>query len=1217
MKIKTLRFKNINSLKGIFKIDFDSPPLQHSGIFAITGPTGSGKTTILDAVCAALYSRTPRLPSGNCVELMTRHTGDCFAEVDFTINKGVFRSRWAVRRARGKAGGNLQPATMELSRLKGDLGTIIEDKKSKVPAGIEKLTGLDFSRFTRSILLAQGGFAAFLSASENERADLLEKMTGTRIYTLISTTVFERNKMENQTLEKLTIAADTMDLLSDDEYKALVQKKQELSERAGESAKQLSDVEKKINWVKTRLQLDKSIEDLREKSVEDVKSYSLRRNDIQQLQLAEKSMPLTGDFEVLKKMRADGKDCENQIAVLKNRIPEIEKKRSWFEMERISLSSEFEAFLMDLEQKEKKIIQAEKLDERIHGEKTKYTEKSTAVRRLEENKKDLEKKKKSGSEKILQLLKDKQALTAYKKNHENDVRLEADLDIIDQYLKDHALKTSDAEKIRINIEQNKKEREKFEKELADSESVVADIERNLEKETDVKNSLEKKAGLLEEYMTLEQWESEEKSLQVQKAALEQEITLDREIENHKKNCDFVEKQRLENKQAMETADINFDDHRLLIEKEKAILEQLEELSRLELMVVKYESDRKTLVEGSPCPLCGSRQHPWKAKDSRIESKADVALRHQKRKIYDIEKETALFFEEKGKLEKTDARLMEKEKTISGAIDDFCRQRDELASPYKTDGASEKEQTPKEMLEGVQALYQDATAQIKSIRETKKALLDAADRLLKIKENHNRLLIELEEARSRLRRLKDSAKQYEKENDAIDKESDKIQQRLDAMAAKYGEKPVKAVDWHHLEKHLEKRFHAFVTTAADLEQFEKQYLDENQNLGIVRTKLEACAKRLEQEKILGDIIKAEKDRMEYKRFEVLKEKDIESLRASLKKARAEKEKKLRDTEKQAAGLESDLVADKRLFDAKTKELAALSDRIRKAEKRFQKNMEKVGFDTVTAFEASLMEEMKRQEIAAFKAKMTRQLAGTKAKLKDALLKVDQMKKQPETSHGLDTLFEKQRQLKETLVALNQELGAVDDQITRQEQLNIKYTDQLDKIKHQKKECRRWERLNSLIGSATGVLFQRFAQGLTLDHLLAVANQYLSVLNNRYYLKRKENEELGLVIVDKWQADVIRPTDTLSGGETFLVSLALALGLSALAGPDTSIDSLFLDEGFGTLDPDTLEVALAALDTLNATGKTIGIISHVEALKERISTQIQVVPVSGGISTIKIV
>lgn len=175
--------------------------------------------------------------------------------------------------------------------------------------------------------------------------------------------------------------------------------------------------------------------------------------------------------------------------------------------------------------------------------------------------------------------------------------------------------------------------------------------------------------------------------------------------------------------------------------------------------------------------------------------------------------------------------------------------------------------------------------------------------------------------------------------------------------------------------------------------------------------------------------------------------------------------------------------------------------------------------------------------------------------------------------------------------------------------------LQAIERAQQDCDVWQRLDALIGSAKGDKFRRFAQGLTLDHLLHLANRHLQRLHGRYSLRRKTTGELELDIVDGWQGDVARDTRTLSGGESFLVSLALALALSDLVSHKVSIDSLFLDEGFGTLDGDTLETALSALDALNASGKMIGIISHVEALKERIPVQIRVSKAGGvGYSTL---
>jgi exonuclease SbcC len=194
--------------------------------------------------------------------------------------------------------------------------------------------------------------------------------------------------------------------------------------------------------------------------------------------------------------------------------------------------------------------------------------------------------------------------------------------------------------------------------------------------------------------------------------------------------------------------------------------------------------------------------------------------------------------------------------------------------------------------------------------------------------------------------------------------------------------------------------------------------------------------------------------------------------------------------------------------------------------------------------------------------------------------------------------------------NKKLGSIGQVLEDQEKLVAQQNGLLQELERQETECLRWEKLHDLIGSADGRRFRVFAQGLTFDRLIAHANQHLRKMSDRYLLVRKETSSLDLDIIDGYQAGEIRSTKNLSGGESFIVSLALALGLSGMASRNVRIDSLFLDEGFGSLDSDTLEMALETLSTLQQEGKIIGIISHIEALKERIPTKITVIRKAGG-------
>ncbi len=211
MKINTLNMQNLNSLSGKNEIHFDKEPFNGSGLFAITGSTGAGKSTIFDAVCLALYGRTPRLKNPD--EIMSRHSAECYSELTFSVNGKKYRSRWEQRRSRGKADGKLQASKMTVSDLSGLEALIIEEKKSNVPLKIAEITGLDYDQFTRSILLAQGNFASFLSANINDRAELLEKMTGSEIYTKLSISAFGRSKSEDEKLDRLKEKLGDTDLL--------------------------------------------------------------------------------------------------------------------------------------------------------------------------------------------------------------------------------------------------------------------------------------------------------------------------------------------------------------------------------------------------------------------------------------------------------------------------------------------------------------------------------------------------------------------------------------------------------------------------------------------------------------------------------------------------------------------------------------------------------------------------------------------------------------------------------------------------------------------------------------------------------------------------------------------------------------------------------------------------------------------------------------------
>lgn len=265
MKILGIRIKNLASLEGLNEIDFTQEPLSSAGIFAITGPTGAGKSTILDALCLALYGKTPRylqakesgiditdaqgstISQGDVRGILRDGTGEGFAEVDFVgVDKQIYRATWSVRRARDRAEGSLQQYSIALKNI--DTNTDISGRKNEVLEQIERLVGLNFEQFTRSVLLAQGDFTAFLKAAKDEKSALLEKLTGTTIYSEISKQVFANYSKEKRELEDLNLQREGINTLTAEEKEELEIQKKSLEQKISIQEKEAEALANEIAW---------------------------------------------------------------------------------------------------------------------------------------------------------------------------------------------------------------------------------------------------------------------------------------------------------------------------------------------------------------------------------------------------------------------------------------------------------------------------------------------------------------------------------------------------------------------------------------------------------------------------------------------------------------------------------------------------------------------------------------------------------------------------------------------------------------------------------------------------------------------------------------------------------------------------------------------------------------------------------------------------------
>jgi DNA repair protein SbcC/Rad50 len=306
--------------------------------------------------------------------------------------------------------------------------------------------------------------------------------------------------------------------------------------------------------------------------------------------------------------------------------------------------------------------------------------------------------------------------------------------------------------------------------------------------------------------------------------------------------------------------------------------------------------------------------------------------------------------------------------------------------------------------------------------------------------------------------------------------------------------------------------------------------------------------------------------------------------------------------------------KELLQKQTTDNATLEE----LKQNFNKALEENSFTSKEEFEKALLAKEQREELSLLCKAIEEKYTQIQTLKIDTAKKLIEQKELKLTSQELQSLNDELKKLQTAIDEVQKSIGSLEKELEINALNNKKHEDKIKELQKKKEAFKVWIKLNEMVGSASGDKFAKFAQGITLEQLIYLANKHLKILSPRYELQRSldSNKLLEIEICDGFQGDVIRPVSTLSGGESFIVSLSLALGLSALASQKISIDSLFLDEGFGTLDSDSLELALNALNQLQSSGKMVGVISHVEALKERIPLQIRVMPKGDGTSVLEL-
>lgn len=327
MKILKLTIENLNSLRGRHEIDFSAPPLSNTGIFAIVGETGAGKTTLLDAITLALYGRIDRDPDkkGAGKEVMSWGTGSCFAEIEYTTTTGTYRSRWERRRAHGKPDGRLQASERAIAKYDSvtDEWPYLETKLSEVDALAPEIIGLDYNRFTRSVMLTQGEFARFLKARYGERANLLESITGTGIYRELSIAAFERHKEAAAELERIRQQIGQLLLLTEAERLVVNEQLTELQTAATKSKQNLDRLRTELAHHIEQTKLSYEITQTQAQLTAVTELIKNQQPEREQLAAAERIRPAAENISGLRELRKRILKSETELPAKKSSLEKL------------------------------------------------------------------------------------------------------------------------------------------------------------------------------------------------------------------------------------------------------------------------------------------------------------------------------------------------------------------------------------------------------------------------------------------------------------------------------------------------------------------------------------------------------------------------------------------------------------------------------------------------------------------------------------------------------------------------------------------------------------------------------------------------------------------------------------------------------------------------------------------------------------------------------
>ena len=1092
MRLLKLRIENINSLAGRYEIDFTNRDYVESGIFAIVGPTGSGKTTILDAVTLALFGKTPRMETRTSTSkktdrgcmVLTEGRKQCSASVVFESMGKFWRSRWSVRLKRT---GEPRDAQVELVRLpdgSAETGEIVAEQKLAWNAKVPEVLGMDYETFTRSALLAQGAFTELLRAQVDDRAAILEKITGTKLYSTIGQWVFERCRDENNKVKRLLVHLEGAEMLAEDARKALETALETTADEAKHVRLRRSELEADLRWIR--------------------QATAARAR----LKVAEQS------FVQAEKAAQASQALKREAAAARLAVEPLAERRRM-----LDCLASAEAHRREAAQYEAAQVQAQAHQAQAQGA-------ADAARRA--------------------------ALQAA----ENEAKKIPELEQMEE--KDKCLAIADAEAQASSAA------------LADAQARSLRADAEVQKCAAALKSAEDERRRALSALEMLQGDRE-LAVHLPAAAAEAYVDAQKNSLNAKSAAALGEKKIAADK-------VKADEAHDAAVKAQAVMEaaalRLQDAQRLQAAVYQEGSIEAKLVE-----MRRFTGRAWAAQwllecGELLALLSDMSPGDKASRMREVLTHRIAALRSAYPQDFAEALTPQRAAGFNAVLD-------AIEAWSKNAEAADK---------GLALVRAEEVKAVNAFHEAQAADVRASARLRAAQESLEQLQAQQRESAERLQVRRDAFLLAAKHCFAADTDSKAVLaepqsflNEAEARRQRYAAAEVSA------QKTQEKLSAA--SAAANAAAAQKRGTDEAQAAASERAQAAHQAAqdvRKDRENKFGQrSAQAERRELAY-RVRSSREKERDAAQASAQAAQHLKT------------IEATLSAEK-------KAAQEFAQKTEDAKARFSELLASAAFADEAALLAAARDPARIRELEQTAEAAGQAYAAAESNRATAQSDLEALLQMPrrdvqeaEAAAELAQAEERASEAERRLGSLRQQLEA-DDAVRRKAALIEA------ELKTARTSADKWAKLSGLIGSADGKTFRLAAQSLTFALLLHEANVILSRMQSRYQLIPAGSQKLDLAVRDLELAGLERTSFNLSGGETFLVSLALALALSRVSSSRMQVDTLFLDEGFGTLDPDTLEKALNALEMLQQkTGKLIGIISHVRAVRERVGVHIVVKP-----------